>query len=49
MEANGYQLIEPTFTGALFSSKVDTGVYVSILCWLVDTIGARQELRDIPV
>lgn len=49
MKANGYHLIEPAFTGALSSSNVDTGVYVSILCWLVDTLGARQELQALSV
>jgi hypothetical protein len=49
MEVNGYQLIEPDFAGTLSSSNVDAGVYISILCWLVDTIGARPEMQALPV
>lgn len=49
MEFKGYQLVEPDFTGSLFANGVDSGVSVSILCWLVDTMAARKELQVLPV
>jgi hypothetical protein len=49
MESKGYQLVEPPFAEAFAITQVDTRIYVSVLCWLVDTIGARQELQGLPI
>ena len=49
MESKAYTLIEADYIGEMLLGINDVTIQASILCWVVDTVAARQEMQALPV